>query len=75
MKLFHKLASEVINQMAQVTTRTIKPVFQEGALIWLEAKNLKLPYETPKLLPRCYRPFQIKKTINPIAFCLCLPTH
>jgi hypothetical protein len=52
MKLFHKLVMEIINKTAQVTMRTIKPVFQEGELVWLEAKNLKLPYRTPKLLPR-----------------------
>jgi hypothetical protein len=67
-KLFHKLAREVINQTAQMTTRTITPVFQEGVLIWLEAKNLKLPYGILKLLLRCYRPFCIEKTINPVAF-------
>jgi hypothetical protein len=75
MKLFHKLATEVINQTVQTTSRTIKPMFQEGALVWSEAKNLQLLYRTPKLLPKHYGPFHIKKTINLVAFKLQLPTH
>jgi hypothetical protein len=51
------------------------PVFQEKELIWLEVKNLRLPYGTLKLLPRHYGPFQIEKTINPVVFKLRLPTH
>jgi hypothetical protein len=75
MKLFHKLVVEIINKTTQVTTETIKPIFQEGEHVWLEAKNLQLPYGTPKLLPWCYGPFLIEKTINLVAFKLCLPTH
>jgi hypothetical protein len=44
MKLFHQLATEVINKKAQVTTSTMTPVFQEKEFIWLEVKNLRLPY-------------------------------
>jgi hypothetical protein len=51
------------------------PVFQEKELVWLEAKNLRLPYRTLKLLPRRYGPFQIEKMINPVAFKLHLPAH
>jgi hypothetical protein len=43
MKLFHRLATEVINTKAQITTGTMTPVFQEKELVWLEAKNLRLP--------------------------------
>jgi hypothetical protein len=75
MKLFHKLMVEIINKTAQVTTKTITPVFKEGEHVWLEAKNLRLPYGTPKLLPQHYRPFLIGKTINLVMFKHRLPTH
>jgi hypothetical protein len=75
MKLFHRLATKVINKKAQTTTGTMVPVFQEKELVWLEAKNLRLPYGMPKLLPRRYSLFQIEKMINPVTFKLCLPTH
>ena len=44
-----------------------------GAQVWLEAKNLALPYYTPKLAPRCHGPFTITKQVSPVAYRLQLP--
>jgi hypothetical protein len=38
-----------------------------GQLVWLEGKNLPLPYGTAKLAPRRHRPFKITKIITPVA--------
>jgi hypothetical protein len=39
----------------------------EGQLVWLEGKNLPLPYGTAKLAPQRHRPFKITKIISPVA--------
>ena len=41
--------------------------------VWLEAKNLKLPYQTPKLAPKRHGPFTITKRVSPVAYQLQLP--
>ncbi len=41
--------------------------------MWLDAKNLSLPYGSVKLAPRRHRPFQIERVISPVAYQLCLP--
>jgi hypothetical protein len=38
-----------------------------GQLVWLEGKNLPLPYGTAKLAPQRHRPFKITKIITPVA--------
>jgi Chromo (CHRromatin Organisation MOdifier) domain len=38
-----------------------------GQLVWLEGKNLPLPYGTAKLAPRHHGPFKITKIISPVA--------
>jgi len=47
--------------------------FKEGDQVWLEATNLKLPYHTPKLAPRCQGPFRISRVISLVAYQLMLP--
>jgi hypothetical protein len=47
--------------------------FKEGDKVWLEGTNLKLPYETPKLSPRWYRPFRVAAKILDMAYQLDLP--
>jgi hypothetical protein len=47
--------------------------FKEGDKVWLEGTNLKLPYETPKLSPRQYRPFRVATKILDMAYQLELP--
>jgi Chromo (CHRromatin Organisation MOdifier) domain len=46
-----------------------------GQLVWLEGKNLLLPYGMAKLAPRCHGPFKITKIISPIAVQLKLPVQ
>jgi hypothetical protein len=46
-----------------------------GQLVWLEVKNLPLPYGTAKLTPRRHRPFKIIKIVSPVAVQLDLPVQ
>jgi len=41
--------------------------------VWLDGKNLALPYQSNKLAPRRQGPFVIKRVISPVAFQLALP--
>jgi len=41
--------------------------------VWLEAKNLALPYSMVKLAPRHHRPFKILKVLSPVTYKLELP--
>ena len=47
--------------------------FHPGDRVWLEAKNLALPYQTRKLAPKCHGPFLITKRVSPVAYQLQLP--
>jgi len=44
-----------------------------GSQVWLEGKNLRLPFQATKLAPKWYGPFKIIKEISPIMFQLELP--
>jgi hypothetical protein len=44
-----------------------------GAQVWLKGKNLKLPYQATKLMPKRYGPFKIIKEVSPVAYQLELP--
>jgi hypothetical protein len=44
-----------------------------GTQVWLEGKNLKLPYQSTKLAPKRYRPFKIIKEVSLVAYQLSLP--
>jgi Chromo (CHRromatin Organisation MOdifier) domain len=48
-------------------------VFQVGEQVWLEANNLKLPYQTSKLAPKRQGPFKIIRKISPVAYQVELP--
>jgi hypothetical protein len=63
-------AIEAINRTAH---QTPPPWFQVGQEVWLEAKNLQLPYQTPKLAPKRHGPFCISKQVSPVAYQLQLP--
>ncbi len=47
--------------------------FRVNDQVWLDAKNLRLPYQTTKLAPKRYGPFRITKEISPVAYQLSLP--
>ena len=66
-----KQAKEALNEAA----RTAPPdSYQIGDKVWLEAKHLALPYQTPKLAPKRHGPFTIIKRVSPVAYQLQLPT-
>ena len=56
-----------------VADQTPEDQFQEGERVWLEAKNLALPYQTRKLAPKRHGPFVITKRVSPVAYRLGLP--
>ena len=66
------LAIEALNKTAQNNTLT-EARWNLGQMVWLEAKNLSLPYGTIKLAPRRHGPFKITKIISPVAYQLQLP--
>ena len=63
-------AKEAINRWAGEPP---KRKFETGDRVWLEGKNLKLPYQNLKLAPKRYGPFKIVRVISPVAYQLDLP--
>ena len=47
--------------------------FKKGDKVWLEAKNLKIPYASRKLAPKREGPFIIDKVMGPVTCKLKLP--
>src|SRR5712671_1012399 len=66
-------ATVAINKAAR-TPYVIKELFKVGDQVWLDGKNLILPYQSNKLAPRRQGPFRIRWIISPVAFQLELPT-
>ena len=66
-----KHAKEALNKAARATPPNS---YQVGDKVWLEAKHLALPYQMPKLAPKCHGPFTITKRVSPVAYQLKLPT-
>jgi hypothetical protein len=54
------------------STREWKP-FKKGDKVWLEAKNLKLPFKMKKMAPRRQGPFEIEEEVGLRAYRLKLP--
>ncbi len=48
-------------------------VFKHRQKVWLEAKNLALPYGSVKLAPRHHGPFSITQVMSPVTYKLELP--
>jgi hypothetical protein len=63
-------AITVLNAAAETH---IKDWYQVGDQVWLEAKNLALPYPTAKLAPKRHSPFTITKCVSAVAYQLELP--
>jgi hypothetical protein len=61
-----------INQMAK-GGQTIMSQYQVGDQVWLEAFYIKTHHQKKKLTLKCYRPFQIKRKVSPVAYQLTLP--
>jgi hypothetical protein len=66
------LATTTLNNLTNNKAPT-EAHYKQGQQVWLEAKNLALPYGTIKLAPRCHRPFRITRVISPVAYKLELP--
>jgi hypothetical protein len=66
------LATSALNSLANNKAPT-EAHYKQGQQVWLEAKNLALPYGTIKLTPRRHGPFKITKVISPVAYKLELP--
>src|SRR5713226_970367 len=65
-------AIEAINRVG-CNMGTPPSQFRVNDQVWLDAKNLRLPYQTTKLTPKHYGPFCITKEISPVAYQLRLP--
>src|SRR5258707_7967432 len=65
-------AIEAINRAGRNET-TPPSQFKVNDQIWLDAKNLRLPYQATKLAPKRHGPFRITKEISPVAYQLSLP--
>ena len=65
-------ATAALNEIAE-QSRTPMAQHSSGDQVWLEGKNLCLPFQATKLTPKWYGPFKIIKEISPVAFQLELP--
>jgi hypothetical protein len=65
--------AQAIEAINRTTHQMPPPQFKVGQEVWLEAKNLQLPYQTPKLAPKRHGPFRISKQISLVAYQLQLP--
>jgi hypothetical protein len=60
-------AIEAINQAVEKTGRP-EAQYAVGMQVWLEGKNLRLPYQLTKLGPKRYGPFKIIKEIPLVVY-------
>ena len=60
------------SQMMEQSLWTWKP-FEKGEWVWLEARNLKLPYKSKKIALRRLGPFKIIEEVGTHAYCIKLP--
>jgi hypothetical protein len=58
--------------MMERTTNCTKP-FKVNDQVWLESKNLKIPYQSRKLALKREGPFKIKEVLGPVTYRLTLP--
>jgi len=68
----HAQATAALNQVAE-KSGTPSAQYNTGDQVWLEGKNLRLPYQATKLAPKRYGPFKVIKEISPVAYQLALP--
>jgi hypothetical protein len=66
----HELARARMKARSPETFRT----FQKGDKVWLEAKNLRLPYLSKKMSPKRTGPFVISQVLSPVTYRLLLPS-
>jgi hypothetical protein len=61
-----------MERMEQRIKSKFKP-FTLGQKVWLESKNLKLPFKSKKIAPKRHGPFKITKVLSPLTYQLELP--
>jgi hypothetical protein len=74
-RIMNEWQAQAITALNEVARKSGTPLAQynPGDQVWLEGKNLKLPYQSTKLAPKCYGPFRVIKEISPVAYQLALP--
>jgi hypothetical protein len=65
-------ATQALNRVAQKHTPD-GPRWTKGQKVWLNMKNLTLPYGSIKLVPRRHGLFIIEEVWSPVVYCLRLP--
>ena len=65
-------AIEALNKTAE-KSGTPSAQYHARDQVWLEGKNLQLPHQVTKLVPKRYGPFKIIKEISSVAYQLQLP--
>ncbi len=68
------MVTQALNQTAQQHTPG-PPWWTIGQKVWLNTKNLVLPYGTIKLAPRWHGPFKIEQVMSPVVYKLHLPSQ
>jgi hypothetical protein len=63
------MVTQALNRAAQKQAPNL-PRWTKGQKVWLNAKNLMLPYGTIKLVPRRHGPFVIEEVRSPVVYCL-----
>jgi len=73
--LMEERCAQAIVALNQIAEKSGIPSAQHkaGDQVWLEGKNLHLPYQATKLAPKRYGPFKIIKEISPVAYQLAIP--
>jgi hypothetical protein len=66
------MATQALNKAAQ-NQPLDPPRFTKGQKVWLDTKNLALPYGSIKLAPRWHGPFEIEEVRSPVVYQLKLP--
>src|SRR5712672_2261482 len=67
-------AQEALKQTQETMIKETKfKEFEIGQKVWLEGKNIKRPYNSPKLSPKRYGPFRVVAKISPVAYKLQIP--
>src|SRR6266851_3994059 len=67
-----KQVTTALNKAAN-SKSPVTNMFKHRQKVWLEAKNLALPYGSVKLALRRHGPFPITQVISPVAYKLALP--
>src|SRR5712672_522866 len=67
-------AQEALKQTQETMNKETRfKEFEIGQKVWLEGKNIKRPYDSPKLSPKRYGPFRVVAKISPVAYKLQIP--